>query len=133
MANDKIHLCQFLCFCRGPRTYMLTHVESSRTWLLASAQAVSLSWTTIRPYGTWLKIKTVQRGKFPVVGFVKDPSGVAALYLEKREGKDLVYMGKARYRLAADRLKSNPKTARYRGEPEGQAHQANQEAKGHVG
>src|SRR6202789_125131 len=42
----------------------------------------------------WLKIKTVQQGKFPVVGFVKDPSGVAALYLRKREGKDLVYMGK---------------------------------------
>ncbi|MHC4050164.1 non-homologous end-joining DNA ligase [Bradyrhizobium sp. 25ACV] len=42
----------------------------------------------------WVKIKTVQRGKFPVVGFVKDPSGVAALYLGKKEGKDLVYMGK---------------------------------------
>jgi bifunctional non-homologous end joining protein LigD len=42
----------------------------------------------------WLKIKTVQKGKFPVVGFVKDPTGVAALYLGKREGKDLVYLGK---------------------------------------
>jgi bifunctional non-homologous end joining protein LigD len=42
----------------------------------------------------WLKIKTVQRGKFPVIGFVKDPTGVAALYLGKRKGKDLVYMGK---------------------------------------
>jgi bifunctional non-homologous end joining protein LigD len=42
----------------------------------------------------WLKIKTARRGKFPVVGFVKDPSGVAALYLGKREGKDLLYMGK---------------------------------------
>jgi bifunctional non-homologous end joining protein LigD len=28
------------------------------------------------------------------VRFVKDPSGVAALYLGKQEGKDLVYMGK---------------------------------------
>jgi bifunctional non-homologous end joining protein LigD len=36
----------------------------------------------------------VQKGRFPVVGFVKDPSGVAALYLGKQEGKDLVYMGK---------------------------------------
>jgi len=27
----------------------------------------------------WLKVKTVQKGKFPVVGFVKDPTGVAAL------------------------------------------------------
>jgi bifunctional non-homologous end joining protein LigD len=42
----------------------------------------------------WLKIKTVQIGKFPVIGFVKDPTGVAALYLGKREGKDLVYVGK---------------------------------------
>ncbi|MFG3598331.1 non-homologous end-joining DNA ligase [Bradyrhizobium sp. RDI18] len=42
----------------------------------------------------WLKIKAVQKGKFPVVGFVKDPSGVAALYLGKQEGNELVYMGK---------------------------------------
>jgi bifunctional non-homologous end joining protein LigD len=42
----------------------------------------------------WLKIKAVQKGKFPVVGFVKDSSGVAALYVGKQEGKDLVYMGK---------------------------------------
>jgi bifunctional non-homologous end joining protein LigD len=42
----------------------------------------------------WLKIKAVHKGTFPVVGFVKDPSGVAALYLGKREGNDLVYMGK---------------------------------------
>jgi len=43
---------------------------------------------------SWLKIKTVQKAKFPVVGFVKDPTGVAALYLGKQEGKELVYMGK---------------------------------------
>src|ERR1044071_4446605 len=43
---------------------------------------------------SWLKIKAVQKGKFPVVGFIKDPSGVAALYLGKQEGRDLVYMGK---------------------------------------
>jgi bifunctional non-homologous end joining protein LigD len=42
----------------------------------------------------WLKIKTTQREKFPVVGFVKDPTGVAALYLGKQDGKELVYMGK---------------------------------------
>ena len=40
----------------------------------------------------WLKIKAVHKGKFPVVGFVKDPAGVAALYLGKQEGKELVYM-----------------------------------------
>lgn len=42
----------------------------------------------------WWKVKAVQREKFPVVGFVKDPTGVAALYLGKREGKELVYLGK---------------------------------------
>jgi bifunctional non-homologous end joining protein LigD len=42
----------------------------------------------------WLKVKTVQKGQFPVIGFAKDPTGVAALYLGKREGNDLVYMGK---------------------------------------
>lgn len=42
----------------------------------------------------WLKIKTVQRERFPVVGFVKDPTGIAALYLGKKEGKELRYMGK---------------------------------------
>ena len=35
-----------------------------------------------------------RREKFPVIGFVKDPTGVAALYLGKREGNELVYMGK---------------------------------------
>ena len=42
----------------------------------------------------WVKIKTVQREKFPVIGIVKDPSGVAALYLGKQRGNELVYMGK---------------------------------------
>ena len=42
----------------------------------------------------WIKVKTVMKGKFPVIGFIKDPSGVAALYLGKQEGKELVYIGK---------------------------------------
>jgi bifunctional non-homologous end joining protein LigD len=36
----------------------------------------------------WLKVKCAQRAKFPVV------AGVAALHLGRKEGKDLVYMGK---------------------------------------
>ncbi|WP_349629735.1 hypothetical protein [Bradyrhizobium genosp. L] len=39
-------------------------------------------------------MKTVQREKFPVVGFVKDPTGVAALHLGKLDGDKLLYMGK---------------------------------------
>ncbi|MEY9639175.1 bifunctional non-homologous end joining protein LigD [Bradyrhizobium japonicum] len=42
----------------------------------------------------WLKVKAVQREQFPVVGFIKDPTGVAALYLGKQEGKELRYLGK---------------------------------------
>jgi bifunctional non-homologous end joining protein LigD len=42
----------------------------------------------------WLKVKTYQRDKVLVIGFVKDPTGVAALYLGKHEGGELRYMGK---------------------------------------
>ena len=42
----------------------------------------------------WVKIKCVQRAKFPVVGFVKDPTGVAALHLAKKVGRELIYIGK---------------------------------------
>jgi bifunctional non-homologous end joining protein LigD len=69
------------------------------------AHACKLNWEGIiskngdAPYRSdrnegWLKVKCVQKGKFPVIGFEKDPSGVAALYLGKREGKELRYMGK---------------------------------------
>jgi len=36
----------------------------------------------------------VQRAKFPIVGFVKDPAGVAALPLAKRERKTSSNVGK---------------------------------------
>jgi bifunctional non-homologous end joining protein LigD len=42
----------------------------------------------------WIKVKCLQRGKFAVVGFVEDATGVAALHLGRREGKDLLYAGK---------------------------------------
>jgi bifunctional non-homologous end joining protein LigD len=44
---------------------------------------------------SWQKIKTSVRGEFHVVGFIpENTSGIAALYLGKREGKDLRYVGK---------------------------------------
>jgi bifunctional non-homologous end joining protein LigD len=69
------------------------------------AHAAKLNWEGIvsknpaAPYRSdrnegWLKIKTAKRGTFPIIGFVKDSTGVAALYLGRREGKELVYMGK---------------------------------------
>jgi bifunctional non-homologous end joining protein LigD len=42
----------------------------------------------------WIKNKCIQRGKFPIVGFVKEPAGIAALYLGKQEGKEISYIGK---------------------------------------
>ncbi len=66
----------------------------------------------------WLKVKTVQTGKFAVIR-LKDPTGVAALYLGKRQGKDLVYVGKVGTGWSRT------------GEIE--AHQANQNAPGGVG
>lgn len=42
----------------------------------------------------WVKIKCVERAKFPVVGFVKDPTGVAALHLGRKVGRKLIYVGK---------------------------------------
>lgn len=42
----------------------------------------------------WLKIKVVQRDAFPIVGFVPAVGGIAALYVGKREGDELRYMGK---------------------------------------
>jgi bifunctional non-homologous end joining protein LigD len=43
---------------------------------------------------TWIKVKCVRTGRFPIVGFIPDVGGVSALYLGKREGKDLIYAGK---------------------------------------
>ena len=58
---------------------------------------------------SWLKIKCVQRAKFPIVGFVKDPAGLAALHLAKREGKDFVYS--SRHRLQSKIINGNPQEA----------------------
>src|SRR5438552_7503077 len=80
------------------------------------AHAAKLGWEGIisknatAPYRSgrneaWLKVKCVQTGKFPVVGFIKDPSGVAALYLGKREGKDLVYMGTGWSRTVSSQIR----------------------------
>ena len=67
------------------------------------AHACKLNWEGIinaeAPYRSgrnegWLKVKCSQRAKFPVVGFVKDRGGIAALYLGKQEGSELSYVGK---------------------------------------
>jgi ATP-dependent DNA ligase len=44
---------------------------------------------------SWLKIKCGQQGKFPIVGFVKDPAGVATLHTRQAGGEDFVYVDSA--------------------------------------
>jgi bifunctional non-homologous end joining protein LigD len=43
---------------------------------------------------SWQKIKTSVREQFPIVGFIPGVGGISALYLGKREGKSLTYIGK---------------------------------------
>ena len=79
------------------------HLQTDGNEMLAHACKLKfegiISKTAEAPYrsgrsNAWIKVKCVQRGKFLVVGFVKDPTGVAALHLGRHEGKDLVYAGK---------------------------------------
>jgi len=41
---------------------------------------------------SWIKVKCVQIGRFEVIGY---KSGATSLYVAKREGKELLYLGKA--------------------------------------
>lgn len=86
-----------------PPLFYSEHFEMSGAEMLA--HACKLNWEGIiskridAPYrsertGSWLKVKCAQRAKFPVIGFIEEPGGVAALYLGHREGKDLRYIGK---------------------------------------
>ena len=63
---------------------------------------------------SWLKIKCSQTARYEVIGY---KNGVTSLYLAKREGKDLIYVGKAaslRQRLSnyfSDPRSLHPRTA----------------------
>ncbi len=62
--------------------------------------------------------------KFSVVGFVKDASGVAGLYLGKQEGKDLVYHRQGWHRLVSNRFQPNPEKSQYGHYPKVEADEA---------
>jgi bifunctional non-homologous end joining protein LigD len=64
----------------------------------------------------WQKIKIVMKRKFPVIGFIKDPTGAAALYLGKREGKRVGLHGQGRDRVELHDVQPNPQGARHRRE-----------------
>lgn len=42
----------------------------------------------------WIKNKCVQQARFPIIGFVPETAGIAALYLGKKEGNAITYVGK---------------------------------------
>jgi bifunctional non-homologous end joining protein LigD len=81
----------------------------------------------------WLKIKTAQRGKFPVIGFVKDLTGVAALYLGKREGRELVYIGKVGTGWSRTKSSEIRKQLNTVVSPKSKLSKTDQEAEGHLG
>ena len=79
------------------------HFEVDGSELFESAKRMNLEGIVSKkrdaPYKSnrtenWIKVKTVQRARFPIVGFVPDIGGISALYLGKHEGKQLVYAGK---------------------------------------
>jgi len=85
--------CQFSIPNTSPETDRMSEHAAKLNWEGIISKRADAPYRSERNEA-WLKIKTVQKGKFPVIGFVKDPTGVAALYLGKKEGKELVYMGK---------------------------------------
>ena len=79
------------------------HFDVDADELFESARRMNLegivSKKTDAPYRSdrtesWIKVKCVQKARFPIVGFIPDVGGIAALYLGKQEGKELVYAGK---------------------------------------
>jgi bifunctional non-homologous end joining protein LigD len=95
MLFDETGLESLIIYSEHPRTdgnEMLAHACKLKFEGIISTSADA-------PYRSehsdaWIKVKCLQRGKFPVVGFVKDATGVAALHLGRLQGKDLVYSGK---------------------------------------
>jgi bifunctional non-homologous end joining protein LigD len=43
---------------------------------------------------SWLKIKCVKRGVFPIIGFIPAPGAIVALHLARRQVKGLAYAGR---------------------------------------
>jgi hypothetical protein len=66
------------------------------------------------------------------IGFMKDPTGVAALYLGKREGKEL-RTSAGRHGLVPHGIERNQEATQHRHQSEVQAHQADQEAPSNMG
>jgi bifunctional non-homologous end joining protein LigD len=76
----------------------------------------------------WLKIKAVHKGKFPIVGSVKDPSVSPRSLSARRKGNELVYMGKVGTGWPRTVSSKDQEAARYSGQSEVETNQNDQDA-----
>ena len=81
----------------------------------------------------WLKIKAVQKGKFPVVGFVKDPTRRRGAVPRQAGRQRTGLHGQGGDRLVSHCLQPDQEATRHRRQPEVKANQTHQEAKGDMG
>ncbi len=84
--------------------HLAQHLEVAPALVFEQACAMGLEGIVCKlrdaPYrsgdrASWLKIKCVKHGVFPIIGFIPAPSAIAALHLARREGKALAYAGRA--------------------------------------
>jgi bifunctional non-homologous end joining protein LigD len=81
----------------------------------------------------WLKVKCVQKGKFPIIGFVKDPARRRGPLSGKERGQRTSIYGQGRHGLVPNRIEPDPEATRHRRQSEIEAYTTNQEAKGYMG
>jgi bifunctional non-homologous end joining protein LigD len=84
--------------------HIAQHLDVAPALVFEQARAMGLEGIVCKlrdaPYrsgarASWLKIKCVQRGVFPIIGFIPAHGSIAALHLARREGKPLAYAGRA--------------------------------------
>jgi bifunctional non-homologous end joining protein LigD len=82
--------------------HLAQHLEVAPALVFEQACAMGLEGIVCKlrdaPYrsgdrASWLKIKCVKRGVFPIVGFIPAPGAIAALHLARFEEKALAYAG----------------------------------------
>jgi bifunctional non-homologous end joining protein LigD len=100
---ERKGILESLCKRFRPPVFYSQHFDVDAEDLFESARRMNLEGIISKkkdaPYRSdrtesWVKVKCVNKARFPIVGFIPDVGGVAALYLGKHEGKELVYAGK---------------------------------------
>jgi bifunctional non-homologous end joining protein LigD len=105
LTDRRSVLAHVVAALRGGRILMSETIDEPGDALMQHACAMKLEGIVAKradaPYRAgrvdiWQKIKCVQSLRFPIIGYVPAPgSSIAALRLGRREGQQLVYVGKA--------------------------------------